>query len=466
MMRFAAFCVILIAISGCTRHSPDSEHDEDDHAPPAGTGRLSVSAAVRQNLGITFARVERRAVSRTIRVPGRFELAPGGRREYHAPLGGRVELLVEQFQRVERGEPLMRLDSPAWRELQRAIAETEGQVRRAEAEHAGTAPLLAAHAEHRRSLEATVSLWSQRVAQLEEIREAGGGRASDWAQAQAAMTEASADLADVAEQTAELEARRAQIAADLESSRRRLLLLLETAATVLDVPREALEEERNGAPLWQTTGMVEVKAVAPGVVEALSVASGAWVEETTSVLSTVQPGMVRFRARGLQSDLLRLRDGLPARIVPPQGGSLSPAETMEASLLIDLVADPEERTVDLLATPESAAAWARAGVSGFLEVETEGSGAEELAIPLAAVVRDGLTSVIFRRDPKDRDAVIRIEADLGIDDGRWVVVKSGLREGDEVVLDGVYQLMLASSSAAQRGGHFHADGTFHAGEDK
>ncbi|MEY2712060.1 MAG: hypothetical protein RL005_282, partial [Planctomycetota bacterium] len=45
------------------------------------------------------------------------------------------------------------------------------------------------------------------------------------------------------------------------------------------------------------------------------------------------------------------------------------------------------------------------------------------------------------------------------------VVRSGVREGDEVVLEGAYQLMLATSGSAPRGGHFHADGTFHEGED-
>jgi hypothetical protein len=80
-------------------------------------------------------------------------------------------------------------------------------------------------------------------------------------------------------------------------------------------------------------------------------------------------------------------------------------------------------------------------------------------------VRDGLTPVIFRRDPDDPNVAIKINADLGINDGRWVVVESGLGDGDEVVLDGAYQLMLASSAnngGTTRGGHFHADGTFHA----
>jgi hypothetical protein len=94
-----------------------------------------------------------------------------------------------------------------------------------------------------------------------------------------------------------------------------------------------------------------------------------------------------------------------------------------------------------------------------------GSEAPQLAVPARAIVRDGTVAVLFRRDPKAPDRVIRLEADLGPSDGAWTVVRSGVREGDEVVLEGAYQLMLATSGSAPRGGHFHADGTFHEGED-
>ena len=34
-------------------------------------------------------------------------------------------------------------------------------------------------------------------------------------------------------------------------------------------------------------------------------------------------------------------------------------------------------------------------------------------------------------------------------------------DGDEVVTTGAYELVLASSAQATKGGHFHADGTWH-----
>ena len=80
------------------------------------------------------------------------------------------------------------------------------------------------------------------------------------------------------------------------------------------------------------------------------------------------------------------------------------------------------------------------------------------------MIRDGLSRVFFRRDPGNPDQVIRIDADLGADDGRWVVVESGVKTGDQVVLHGAYELMLSSSGSSRQGGHFHADGTFHKGK--
>ena len=135
---------------------------------------------------------------------------------------------------------------------------------------------------------------------------------------------------------------------------------------------------------------------------------------------------------------------------------------MQGKLSLGLEASADTRTVELIVTPEKLAPWARAGVSAFAEIVTDGSADAVVAIPLAAVVQDELNRIFFRRDPKDPNKVIRVEGDFGVSDGRWVVVNSGLKEGDEVVLDGVYELKLTGSGKTGGGdGHFHADGTWH-----
>jgi len=249
--------------------------------------------------------------------------------------------------------------------------------------------------------------------------------------------------------------------------RNALELLLMNASSLLGISTAKLAEtdpsSTLGHPRWREIRLVEVRAGSPGVVESMNLTYGSWAAESSLVLTTVQPDVIRFRAMGLQSDLPKFANGATARIVPPQSPAIDINAGVEADLTIGLEAHPDERTITLVATPREQRPWMRAGVSAFLEVVVETSGGMALAIPRSAIVKDGITHVFFRRDPADPNKAIRIEADMGVDDGRWVVINSGLALGDEVVLQGAYELKLATaqSGATQKGGHFHADGTFH-----
>jgi hypothetical protein len=480
--------LVLSATAGCRRDSSagsdkSSAADETHAGDPAPTNRIDIPETVRRNLGITFAKVENRPVAQTIRVPGQFELQPEARREYRTMLSGRVELRVRQFDPIQPGTSLYRLVSPDWRELQSKLIEAESSIRQAEARVASVPMLLEAHKKHEESLKTTVALWEKRVEQLDQTRTSGVVTAEEFTVAQNTLAMQRAALAEVVEKEAELQAAGMETQALHDAAHARFRLLLSTAATLLGMeerqlsaPYEPDEHWLTGLhhhgtpssqplPAWHSINEIEVRATAPGVVQSLDLTNGAWASAGSLVLSTIEPERLRFRAMGLQSDLTRLRDGLPAKIVPPKGGSVQLQDAMETALKVGLVADPQERTVELIGVPSKLSAWARPGVSAHLEVAVAG-GESELAIPLSSVIQDGLAKIIFRRDPKDADRVIRMDADLGVNDGRWVAIRSGVREGDEVVLDGVYQLMIASSGSVEKGGHFHSDGTFHAGKDE
>ncbi len=456
LARLAATFVLAASLAGCRRdggtHADDHAHDEPSgpaSVEAAPTNRVDIPAPVRRNLGITFVKVEARNVAQTLRVPGEFEFLPTARREYRTPMSGRVELLVSQYQGVSPGTALYRVDAPAWRDLHEQIAGTRARVD-------AMGPLREAHRRHEQSLADKVALWQERLKQLDELRGAGGGSAAQFTEARATLNATQAELADVMEKDAELHADEQQARAELRAltSRREIFLRGGHCA-------DAHDGAEPGAGFT-------VCAVEAGVVESLGVTPGGLVEDNGHVVSVVQPEKVRFRAKALQSDLGRLRDGLPARVVPPHGGGgvgLDLQDAMAGVLRIGLAADARERTVDLIVVPERLSGWARAGVAAQLEITLAGGGAsgDELAIPVSAVVRDGAEPIIFRRDPANPDKAIRLQADLGVSDGRWVVISSGVKEGDEIVLGGNYQLMLATSGNAPKGGHFHSDGTFHEG---
>ena len=419
-------------------------------AAAAPSNRIDLPGSVRQNLGITFAKVERRRVASTLRVPGRFELLPTARREYRATLPGYVQLLVSQFEEVSKDKPVFRMDSPEWHAMKKELHEAEVGIERATAE---------------------LSVAERTKTEAEQVAGAVQKRVDALAGAEVRRAELETEVttrkAAIPRLEAEIDVKRAA----LEEAKHDLEINIAKAASVLGVTPAYLRETEktdggHATQRWFAINHVGLGARDSGLVETIGVTDGSWVEANTLIATTVNPRAIRFRALGLQSDLDKLADGLDAAVVPPQKASAEKASSLPGTLQIGPVADPQQRTVDLILVLNQTADWARPGVSSFLEIVTDGSAEPELAIPAAAVVRDELTQVFFRRDPRDPDKVIRVEADLGVSDGKWVVVKSGVKQGDEVVLHGVYELKLAGGGKPTGGGHFHADGTWHAEPDK
>ncbi len=457
-------CLLPLALglwlTACTR--PPVPEPQQDETPPM-TNRIDVPAAVRKNLGIEFVKVERRRIAATLRLPGYFELLPAARTEHRTPIAGRVRIAVQPLQPIAPGDLLYTIDSPEWRGLQRELGELQNDLQVNQARISTMQPLLEAHRVHEESLSEATVVMTERVQSLEATRQSVGGQAHELSAARVQLAQMRAQTAEAAEQHTQTEAKLGELRAELVAGRERFRLALAAAATLVASTPEQLTTTVPGtepaAPRWQQQAEIEVRATTTGLAVDLPVATGAWVETGQLVVSVVDLGKVRFRARSPQSDLPRLRDRLPAMVVQAPGSSEPP---IAGALQLGVEADPVQRTIDLFLTAATNPAWARPGIAAFLEIETASTAAAELAAPLSCVLTDGLQRVIFRRDPDAPDKVIRLNADLGLDDGRWVEVKSGLVDGDEVVLAGAYELMLASSGSAQKGGHFHSDGTFHA----
>lgn len=425
-----ALGALLLAGCGADPAADADPHAGHDHggAPEAEAGpsnRTPIPPVVRRNLGLTFAEAQYRPVAATITVPGHFELLPSAQHHYPLPARGRVTVLVEPLEQIAEGQLLLRLDSPAWRDLQRDLVDAR-----------------------------TARLQAQ----------------ADLAKARAAKA-AAGDLtgsggADFDVYDADIQAAEAAVAGADE----RLVQLVAQASTLTGISQDALRVEENGKPAWRRLETIPIRAVDAGVVREVDAATGTWVAEGTEVVHVVHPSTLRFRGTALQADLIDdLRDGQSVRIGPPEGkGPDRRGAAVTGSLRLGVSGDPETRTVDIFVDVDAdeLQPWMRPEVAALAEVAVAGDpDLEELAIPVRAVIQDGLETVFFRRDPDDPDAVIRTEADLGPSDGRWVTVYSGLAEGDEVVVDGVYQLKLATTGQDVKAGHFHADGTFHEGED-
>jgi len=459
--RSAAGAVVLagliafLALPGCRDDAPsavDTPASASEAAAAAPTNRIDIPPSVRQNLGITFVQAERRAVRSVIRLPGQFEFRPEARREYNAMLPGRVRLAVEQFQTVLAGDLLFELDSPEWHRVQSGLAEAF------KACFCCLPELDAARAAKKENV-AQIEFLDQRIGRLK------GAGSRD--------VELEAELSKLAMKAPRLDAEVRAKEADMQSALLAYSVLLNEAQSLTGVQRDRLEQvsepkegETLGTPYWSTVDRIVVHAETAGVINQVSVTNQGWAETGDLIVETIDPTALRFHADALQTDINLFEHGQPGSIVPPLGGSIDLQDTIDGHIDVGFQAHPEQRTIPIYLVPKGLPRWARAGVTAYLEVLVDGEDEPVLAIPEAAVVRDGLDKVFFRRDPLDPDKVIRIVADLGATDNRWIEVRSGVRGGDEIVLGGVYPLMLASSATGemQKGGHFCGpDGTFHEG---
>lgn len=394
---------LFVILMSCHQH--DDNHHDSSHQDKASKSslenkdKIDIPSHVRANLGIDFVRVEKRQLDKVIRIPGKFEFLPEAYRNYHTNLSGSVELKVKLFDKVTKGQLLYVLNSPAWLALKQELIKVNNDIR---------------------NFEASLKL---------------SGRKSNKQRG--------------------------------ESVRQLQQLLFEKAALYTGLSIKKLQQKMtlNGqeVPNWYAIKQLEIRALSDGIVKTSNVTNGEWVDLGARVLSVVDSSKLCFKANALQTDLVHIKPG-EAAFISPSDISAGHQLRVSANIMSGIFANEGQRSFQVYASSDELPAWAKSGVVGHLEVILDKSAKPKLAIPKSVIVRDGLVDVFFRRDPKNPNKAIRVKADLGIDDGQWVEVKSGVRYNDEVILNGVYELNIAYSASntdSKKGGHFHADGTWH-----
>ncbi|MFI4859747.1 MAG: efflux RND transporter periplasmic adaptor subunit, partial [Phycisphaerales bacterium JB063] len=304
----SAALILSLGLPGCGGGAtPQDEHAEED-AAMAGKPGLAVPQAVRENLGITFERVERRAVQQTMRVPGQFELVPTAIRDYHAAAEGRVRLHVNQYDTVYEGDLLATIESPAWRETQAALVEAIDEI-----EHA-LAQVRVAEAKRQEQAD-RVELWEARLSRLQEanVRDA---------ELEAKLADARLELPTL---EAELEAQRYLVNHAREQSQAQLFKASALTGLTVDELTAVVESpvEDEPIPIWLTMDVIEVRAVRDGIVSVLEATDGQWAQAGAHLFETIAPRQLRFRAETLLADVGQLKTGLPAAIAPPTGTGLT-----------------------------------------------------------------------------------------------------------------------------------------------
>ena len=204
----------------------------------------------------------------------------------------------------------------------------------------------------------------------------------------------------------------------------------------------------------EVDGVVAVRSARAAMVERLNLIGGAWADTGASVVTLVCPRMLRFRAQVSSSEAARLHDGMKVSV----SGS-------EAELRLGV---GEGGMVPVYALFHSAGAPGRAGDRVRAECVLKSNEVPVWALPDDCIVAVGAESVVFMRDRHRKTRFFAVSVRTGMSGGGWTAVEGLSDTGAEVVKTGVYglKLALAAKSASDKPvGHFHADGSFHEGDE-
>jgi cobalt-zinc-cadmium efflux system membrane fusion protein len=202
-------------------------------------------------------------------------------------------------------------------------------------------------------------------------------------------------------------------------------------------------------------GGVSLRSPVAGTVVDVRTTRGAPVRDGQVLLHVADLTRVWLEAAIPESDL--------GRMASPTGASFRLDGSTQATML-DLgrnatlvsfggMVNADTRTVPAIFEFDNPEGALRAGMRVQAQVYA-GQPARRVAVPAAAVIDDGGQSVVFTM--LDGEAFARRVVRTGIRDGDWIVIESGIEEGERVVTLGAYQVRLAATAPAAMGhGHAH-----------
>ncbi|MEM6571184.1 MAG: efflux RND transporter periplasmic adaptor subunit [Planctomycetota bacterium] len=461
MIRFLHTPCLLAAFaaSSCVQEAPRSSAGAP---PPAVTNRIPTPPEVVNNLGLSFQAAERGRLKQWRTISGELVVPEHRRWTVRAPASGRLRSVAPQWTTLERGDLLATLSSPellaARRALAMAIAVAEDAAVAAEA----TRERLEESVVHLGEAERFEEACRARLAELLELQRSSNPLvASELMSARGVVADASRTRLDAAITRDGLRSqlasnRRAVREAELKAAEERAHLRLLT--DVADAESPVVDAAASEVPA------VELLVLSPGsgVVVELLASPGVMVREGDPLARVAATDLLQFRGYLPEGDAGSIAPDAPVTL-EYTSEHLGATETTLA-LNLPVALDRTRMLVVTAAVPNDAGLLA-SGMSARAHVQVGESANDEVLVPAESVVQDGLEAIVFKRDGSNPDVVVRTPVELGARSPARIEILAGLLPGDLVVVDGVHQLKQTGLGKAPEGGHFHADGTWHAEHD-
>ena len=281
-----------------------------------------------------------------------------------------------------------------------------------------------------------------------------------FVEAQGELTRAKLEL-----EQAELTFKRTQQLAAAQARTERELQDAEFAYKVAQAKHEAAValqatfRQASSAVLGELTNQFAIALTAPisGIIVAQSVAAlGEYLPAEKSVFTILDASQVFIEARVAETDVANLSQAKGASYeLPGEAGQFTPITGSGGGRLVSvgIQVDPGTHTVPLVYEVANLDMLLRVGQSISLYVESRRA-EDAVSLPESAIVDEAGQPVAFVH--VSGETFEKRELTLGIRDGNWVQVVSGLKEGERVAVKGAGAIRLASvSNVIPAHGHAH-----------
>ncbi len=185
-----------------------------------------------------------------------------------------------------------------------------------------------------------------------------------------------------------------------------------------------------------------------GIVSEIKTTSGQQVEAGAELLSIVNLNTVLIEANVFERDLSIVRESTRANFTSPAlNGEVYTIGTKDGDgriVSIGQTVDPQTRTVPIIYEVINPLQRLRDGMFVEITVDTSGDG-EVLAVPKQAVVNEQGQTFVFVLT--GGETFEKRPVALGAEGADYYEIKSGLKEGERVVTEGVYQLRSTQPTA-------------------
>ena len=377
--RFLAVPACVAVLIACSAQpGPEHGEEEEDHHDEAD--RVVLSAEAYEAAGITIGSVGLRVLTPTIQVTGTLSYDERAMAIATARIGGRITRVVADYgQSVSSGEILAWIDSPELGAAQADYLRDESMSRLRKAEYE--------RAELLREGEA--------ISQGELLRREAEWRAAD---------------------------------AELKTAEQKL--------HILGLSQGDIEGLSNG-----TVGAgheYPVRASIDGQVTERQAVTGRVVSADDELFTVARLGSLWLFLQVFEKDLHAVDEGAVVTLTCES----HPDEQFRGTIdFVGQVLDPHTRTVRARAAIDNPDGELKPGMFVYASIEArseDAGGAPRLAVPMAAVASVEGRDVVFmqtaERAFEPRPVV------LGEASGGWIVIRSGLNEGEAIAATGIFTL--------------------------